>query len=202
IRAMTVGEVRLRDWWRVVRRELGVGLVLGILLGLLGMARVWIASIIGMPAHADTILFALTIAGSLTGVVIFGAVAGSMLPFILRRLGFDPAAASAPLVATLVDVSGLLIYFSVASWLLGSWLVRGLGETPAKQAVSTLRATRPAALPSDARVSGARGGAHVAAHSGRGLGAADRRDDHADAGVYGIRSGARAGRVRGTDAGA
>ncbi|HEU5210888.1 MAG TPA: magnesium transporter [Longimicrobiales bacterium] len=120
IRAMTVGEVRLRDWWRVVRRELAVGLVLGIMLALLGIGRVWIATLIGQPDNAEMILFAVTIAASLIGVVIFGTLAGSMLPFILQRLGFDPASASAPLVATLVDVSGLLIYFSVASWLLSS----------------------------------------------------------------------------------
>ncbi|NLG63720.1 MAG: magnesium transporter [Candidatus Cloacimonetes bacterium] len=118
IRAMTVGEVRLRDWWRVVRRELGVGLVLGLLLAVLGIGRVWVASLIGQPDNADTILFAVTIAAALVGVVVFGTLVGSMLPFILRRLGFDPASASAPLVATLVDVSGLLIYFWVASSLL------------------------------------------------------------------------------------
>ena len=118
IRAMTVGEVRLRDWWRVVRRELGIGLVLGLLLAVLGIGRVWVASLIGQPDNADTILFAVTIAAALVGVVVFGTLVGSMLPFILRRLGFDPASASAPLVATLVDVSGLLIYFWVASWLL------------------------------------------------------------------------------------
>lgn len=118
IRAMTVGEVRLRDWWRVVRRELGVGLVLGLLLAVLGIGRVWVASLIGQPDNADTILFAVTIAAALVGVVVFGTLVGSMLPFILRRLGFDPASASAPLVATLVDVSGLLIYFWVASLLL------------------------------------------------------------------------------------
>ncbi|MHB1170171.1 MAG: magnesium transporter [Longimicrobiales bacterium] len=118
IRAMTMGEVRLRDWWRVVRRELGVGLVLGIMLALLGVGRVWFADLIGLPDHVDSILFAVTIALSLTCVVIFGTLAGSMLPFVLERLGFDPASASAPLVATLVDVSGLLIYFTVASWLL------------------------------------------------------------------------------------
>jgi len=118
IRAMTTGEVRLRDWWRVVRRELAVGLVLGFLLALLGIGRVLIANLIGQPDHVESILFAVTIGLSLTCVVIFGTLAGSMLPFILQRLGFDPASASAPLVATLVDVSGLLIYFSVASWLL------------------------------------------------------------------------------------
>ncbi len=118
IRAMTTGEVRLRDWWRVVRREFAVGLVLGLTLGLLGLTRVWIASLIGQPDHADTILFAVTIAASLVSVVMFGTLVGSMLPLVLERLGFDPASASAPLVATVVDVTGLLIYFSIASSLL------------------------------------------------------------------------------------
>lgn len=119
IRAMTVGEVRLRDWWRVARREIAVGIVLGLLLALLGLGRVWIASMIGRPDHAETILFGTTIAASLVAVVLFGTLVGSMLPLVLERLGFDPASASAPLVATLVDVSGLLIYFTVASYLLG-----------------------------------------------------------------------------------
>ena len=89
-----------------------------VLLALLGIGRVWFASLIGHPDHADSILFAVTIGLALTCVVIFGTLAGSMLPFVLERLGFDPASASAPLVATMVDVTGLLIYFSVASWLL------------------------------------------------------------------------------------
>jgi magnesium transporter len=118
IRAMALGEVRLRDWWRVVRRELFAGLVLGTILGMIGLARILL-----WPARAQVygehyVLVGLTVAVSLVGVVLFGTITGSMLPFILRRLGFDPASASAPFVATLVDVSGLIIYFTVASFIL------------------------------------------------------------------------------------
>lgn len=118
IRAMTVGEIRLRDWWRVARREIAVGIVLGLLLAALGFGRVWIAELIGRPDNAQTILFGVAIGASLVCVVLYGTLVGSMLPLILERLGFDPASASAPLVSTLVDVSGLLIYFTVATSLL------------------------------------------------------------------------------------
>ena len=115
IRAMALREVRLRDWWRVALRELPSGVVLGAILGVIGFARITLWQSLGWqdygPHHG---LVALTVALALVGVVTFGSVAGSMLPFILRRLGFDPASASAPFVATLVDVTGLIIYFSVA----------------------------------------------------------------------------------------
>ena len=123
IRAMALGEVRLRDWWRVVRRELAVGLALGGMLGLIGFVRIvaWQAfSPIYGPHYmrvAETVLF------SLIGVVMFGTIAGSVLPFVLRRVGFDPASASAPFVATLVDVTGLVIYFSVGSLMLRGTLL-------------------------------------------------------------------------------
>jgi magnesium transporter len=118
IRAMALGEVRLRDWWRVIRREIFAGFALGAILGAIGLTRILL-----WPARAQLygehyVLVALTVAASLVGVVLFGTIAGSMLPFILRRLGFDPASASAPFVATLVDVSGLVIYFTVASIIL------------------------------------------------------------------------------------
>jgi magnesium transporter len=118
IRAMALGEVRLRDWWRVVRRELFAGLVLGTILGLIGLARIllWPARVHVYGEHY--LLIGCTVALSLLGVVLFGTLAGSMLPFLLRRLGFDPASASAPFVATLVDVTGLIIYFTVASFIL------------------------------------------------------------------------------------
>jgi magnesium transporter len=111
---MALGEVRLRDWWRVIRREIAAGLALGTVLGSIGLLRIML-----WPARASVygehyVLVALTVACSLVGVVLFGTLAGSMLPFILRRLGFDPASASAPFVATLVDVTGLVIYFTVA----------------------------------------------------------------------------------------
>jgi magnesium transporter len=115
IRAMALGEVRLKDWFRVVRRELLAGLALGTMLGGLGLLR-----IIFWPNHVALygehyLLVAYTVACSLVGIVLFGTIAGSMLPFVLRRAGLDPASASAPFVATLVDVTGLVIYFTIAS---------------------------------------------------------------------------------------
>jgi magnesium transporter len=105
----------LRDWWRVAVRELPTGLALGTVLGVIGVIRILTWQHFGWynygPHHN---LVALTVGASLVGVVTFGSMAGSMLPFLLRRLGFDPASASAPFVATLVDVTGLVIYFSVA----------------------------------------------------------------------------------------
>ena len=115
IRAMALGEVRLRDWWRVAIRELPSGICLGAFLGIIGYCRILAWQALGWydygPQH---LLVALTVAAALIGVVTFGSLAGSMLPFALRRLGFDPASASAPFVATLVDVTGLVIYFSIA----------------------------------------------------------------------------------------
>ncbi|MCC6639907.1 MAG: magnesium transporter [Deltaproteobacteria bacterium] len=123
IRAIALGEVRLRDWWRVLRREVATGLALGTLLGLLGLLRIFLwparESLYG-PHYA---LVALSVGLALVGIVLWGAVAGSMLPFLLRRLGLDPATASAPFVATLVDVTGLMIYFTVASTVLRGTLL-------------------------------------------------------------------------------
>jgi len=129
IRAMALGEVRLRDWWGVVRREVATGLVLGSLLGAIGFARIliWqsVASAYGKdPYGPHHFLVGLTVALSIVGVVTWGTIAGSMLPFVLRRLKFDPASASAPFVATLVDVSGLVLYFTLASILLAGTLLR------------------------------------------------------------------------------
>ena len=118
IRAMALGEVRLRDWWRVVRREIVAGLVLGTILGLIGLARILLWPTRAQVYGEHYLLVGFTVAVSLVGVVLFGTIAGSMLPFLLRRLGFDPASASAPFVATLVDVTGLIIYFTVASFIL------------------------------------------------------------------------------------
>ncbi|MET0794617.1 MAG: magnesium transporter [Polyangiaceae bacterium] len=123
IRAMALGEVRLRDWWRVVRRELAVGLALGAMLGIIGFVRIvaWQAV---SPIYGDHYMrVAETVLFSLIGVVMFGTIAGSVLPFVLRRVGFDPASASAPFVATLVDVTGLVIYFSVGSLMLRGTLL-------------------------------------------------------------------------------
>ena len=123
IRAMALSEVRLRDWWRVARRELLTGLALGLLLGLIGLVRILVWQAVGNVYGEHYLLVALTVAGSLLGVVMFGTLAGSMLPFVLRRFGADPASASAPFVATLVDVTGLVIYFTVARLLLGGTLL-------------------------------------------------------------------------------
>jgi magnesium transporter len=115
IRALALQEVRLRDWWRVALRELPAGLALGALLGAIGVVRILTWQWLGWYDYGQYYpLVALTVGFSLVGVVVFGCMAGSMLPFLLRRLGFDPASASAPFVATLVDVTGLVIYFSVA----------------------------------------------------------------------------------------
>jgi magnesium transporter len=115
IRAIALGEVRLRDWWRVLRRELGAGLGLGAILGTIGLLRILLWQAVGQVYGVHYFRIAATVGLSLVGVVLWGSVAGSMLPFMLRRAGFDPASASAPLVATLVDVTGLVIYFSIAS---------------------------------------------------------------------------------------
>jgi magnesium transporter len=123
IRAMALGEVRLRDWWRVVRRELPAGLVLGTLLGAIGILRIVLVEQITGAYGEHYMLVALTVGLALVGVVMFGTLAGSMLPFVFRRLGWDPASASAPFVATLVDVTGLVIYFSLAAVLLKGTLL-------------------------------------------------------------------------------
>jgi magnesium transporter len=118
IRAMALGEVRLRDWWRVLRREVGAGAGLGAILGTIGLLRILVWQAVGGVYGVHYLRIGATVALSLVGVVLWGSMAGSMLPFLLRRAGFDPASASAPLVATLVDVTGLVIYFTIASVLL------------------------------------------------------------------------------------
>jgi magnesium transporter len=123
IRAMALGELRLRDWWRVIEREVVTGLGLGLILASIGMVRIllwqWWFNVYG----EHYFLVALTVALSLVGVVVWGAVAGSILPFVLRGFGFDPASASAPFVATLVDVTGLVIYFTIAAVVLRGTLL-------------------------------------------------------------------------------
>jgi len=118
IRAMALGEIRLRDWWRVIQRELAAGLTLGTILGIIGISRILLWHALRGTYGPHYLVVALTIGCSLVGVVMFGTTAGSMLPFLLRRCGLDPASASAPFVATLVDVTGLVIYFSVANVIL------------------------------------------------------------------------------------
>jgi magnesium transporter len=116
IRAMSIGEVTLRDWWRVMRREAMSGLALGTLLGAIGFLRITIWSVVshGTSYGPHWPLVGLTIFFALIGVVLWGTLAGSMLPLVLRRCGLDPATSSAPFVATLVDVTGLIIYFTIA----------------------------------------------------------------------------------------
>src|SRR5205809_814118 len=120
IRAMALGEVTLRDWWQVAGREIRAGLSLGAILGAIGVVRVGAWAIVGeqyfhqQPYGAHWPLIALTVGIALVGVVLWGTLSGSMLPFLLRRVGADPATSSAPFVATLVDVTGLIIYFSIA----------------------------------------------------------------------------------------
>ncbi|HEY7728134.1 MAG TPA: magnesium transporter [Candidatus Eisenbacteria bacterium] len=123
IRAMALGEVRLRDWWRVIQREFFAGLGLGAILAAIGIARIvtWEALFHTYGPHY--LVLAVAVAVSLVGVVLWGTLVGSMLPFVLRRLGLDPASASAPFVATLVDVTGLVIYFTTARIVLAGKLL-------------------------------------------------------------------------------
>jgi magnesium transporter len=114
IRAMALGEVRLVDIVRVIRRELASGVLLGAILGAIGFARIVVWQQLFHPYGEHWLLVAAAVGLSLVGVVTWGTMAGSLLPFLLRALGLDPASASAPFVATLVDVSGLIIYFTVA----------------------------------------------------------------------------------------
>src|SRR5438046_7042912 len=117
---MARGEVTWHDWWRFMSREVQAGLSLGGILGVSGFFRVGAWAIVGeqyfhrQPYGPHWPLVALTVGIALVGVVLWGTLSGSMLPFLLRRVGADPAASSAPFVATLVDVTGLIIYFSIA----------------------------------------------------------------------------------------
>lgn len=124
IRALALKDVNLADWWRVFYRELASGIALGAGLGLLGFLRVTSWQYLGLVDYGDHYVLIGTAVGlSLVGVVTFGTLVGSLLPFVLQRLGFDPATSSAPFVATLVDVSGLVIYFQVAALLLRGTLL-------------------------------------------------------------------------------
>jgi magnesium transporter len=124
IRSLALHELRLRDWWRVALRELPTGLTLGAILGLIGIARIALWQTLGIFDYGEHwILVAITVGTALVGIVTFGSLSGSMLPFILQRIGFDPASASAPFVATLVDVTGLVIYFGVAALILKGTLL-------------------------------------------------------------------------------
>ncbi|HTP13775.1 MAG TPA: magnesium transporter, partial [Bacteroidota bacterium] len=123
IRAIALGEVTLKEWWRVMRREVMSGILLGSILGVIGFLRIAVWSAFSDIYGPHWILVALTVGTSLIGVVLWGTLSGSMLPFVLKRFGADPATSSAPFVATLVDVTGLVIYFSVAVVILSGTLL-------------------------------------------------------------------------------
>ncbi len=123
IRAMAIGEVTLRDWWKVMRREIFSGLILGLILATIGILRIAVWSAFSDMYGPHWPLIAITVGISLIGVVLWGTLSGSMLPFLLKRLGLDPATSSAPFVATLVDVTGLIIYFAVAGVILHGTLL-------------------------------------------------------------------------------
>ncbi len=123
IRAMALGEIGIRDWWRVMKREFVSGLALGIILGIIGFFRIFLWTFFTNIYGPHWLGIALTVGTSLLGVVMWGSLAGSMLPLIIKRMGADPAVSSAPFIATLVDVTGLIIYFSAALlWLKGTLL--------------------------------------------------------------------------------
>lgn len=120
IQAMATGEVKLKHWWQVFRREIISGLSLGIILGVIGFFRIYIWHLIFPDLYGEHwIMVGSTVSLALVGIVLWGSLIGSMLPFILRRLGADPATSSAPFVATIVDVTGLIIYLTIASWIFG-----------------------------------------------------------------------------------
>lgn len=123
IRAIALDEITISDWWNIIKKEFRVGLTLGLLLGLLGFLRVAVWTFFVDTYGPDWLLIAFTVGFSLTGVVLWGAIIGSVFPIILKRLGFDPAVSSAPFVATLVDVTGLIIYFSIATLFLHGILI-------------------------------------------------------------------------------
>ncbi|MGY3213525.1 magnesium transporter [Mucilaginibacter sp. HD30] len=124
IQAMALGEVTIADWWRVMRREILSGLMLGVTLGIIGFLQVIIRSEFSDIYGPNSFLVAVTIGFSLVGVVLWGSLMGSMLPLVLKKLGADPATSSAPFVATLVDVTGLVIYFSIAVLTMHNLLIK------------------------------------------------------------------------------
>lgn len=123
IRALALGELTLRDWWRVMRREILSGLLLGLVLGGIGMARIAVWTTFTDVYGPHWLLLGVTVACSVVGVVLWGTLSGAMLPFLLKRLGLDPATSSAPFVATLVDVTGIIIYFLCALLFLSGTLL-------------------------------------------------------------------------------
>ncbi len=125
IRALALGDIKLRDWWMVMRREIVSGLLLGCILAAIGFARIELWALAGSDTFGEHhFLLALTVASALIGIVLWGTFAGSMMPMILKRLGFDPAVSSAPFVATLVDVCGIVIYFMLAIAILSGTVIK------------------------------------------------------------------------------
>jgi magnesium transporter len=123
IRALSLGEISLKDWFFVFKRELITGLALGVILAIIGFLRITIWESVSNVYGQHWFLIGMTVAASLIGVVLWGTISGSMLPIILKKLGLDPATSSAPLVATMVDVIGLIIYFTVAILILSGTLL-------------------------------------------------------------------------------
>ncbi|HEX9937674.1 MAG TPA: magnesium transporter [Longimicrobium sp.] len=123
IRAMALGEVRMRDWWRVVRREFFTGLALGLILAVIGFVRIVVWQQVGQMYGPHYIRVAFAVSISLVGIVLLGTLLGSALPLFLSRVGLDPANSSAPFVATLVDVTGLILYFTTAQMILSGTLL-------------------------------------------------------------------------------
>jgi magnesium transporter len=120
VRAMALDEVSLRDWWAVVRREIGFGLTVGPVLAAIGMTRLLVGRGLGEGLIGEAwAMVSLAVGVSLVAVVLWGVTLGSMLPFLMRGLGVDPAASSTPFVATIVDITGLIIYFGLATLILG-----------------------------------------------------------------------------------
>src|SRR6202043_4144395 len=125
IRAMALGEIGFRDWWYVMRKEILSGIVLGTVLGVVGFFRIFLWQQLHLDDYGvHWALVASIIFFALIGVVLWGTISGSMLPLVLKKLGTDPAASSAPFVATLVDVTGLVIYFSVAYIVMSGTLLK------------------------------------------------------------------------------
>lgn len=131
IQAMAVGEVTIKNWWQIMRREILSGLVLGLILGLIGFFRISLWELFHQMGIMDFtygehwLLIGMTVGFALVGIILWGSLAGSMLPILLKRLGADPAASSAPFVATLVDVTGIIIYFATAYFVMGSFIQSG-----------------------------------------------------------------------------
>lgn len=124
IRAMALKELKLKDWWYVMKKELLSGLILGTILGSIGFIRIWLWQITGIYDYGVFWLYvALSVSVSLVFIVLWGTLSGSLIPFILRKIKLDPATASAPFVATLVDVTGIIIYFSIAAFFLAGKLL-------------------------------------------------------------------------------